>query len=647
MDPINTTPDDVRPPSMNQEEFRAGVGPVVCCVETSEANRVAKRLAGFGLRDFLAAYAAEPAAGPLAFRSASRRVSLPGGLSVRFLAAGDMVSAPAAEDETKLAAAVSLRDDEQVDMTALLDSRADVALAFLCARRAAGAWTSRWRTTLEATLAHASHESFACPAAVVVVVASSEPAGVGAAVEELASMRHLAPGFADGRFDARVTPRHVVIVHDSEHGASVAQDALAAARNALSAAIAAAPAVTRLIALGGEEDVGGEEGACSDVPHDARFPRLTAADAGGLRRLAAELVHAVVVPALERRVAALHTNVAASRRGVRNVLKSWLRLPRDAGLQPHASAGAPATLAGPDMSPPQYPHETIEAQIRLLADTAFAVGDLETALAHYRLARDDFKRDRALLHAGAAHEMIARSLLGLAVRGSGGSIVVAATTSASGADTKAATSVLWRDAVTSADAAVATLLAAAGKARRTNAAGAHVRFEQRATCAARALTRAALVAADCRTAMAADGTQPPLASRRRMPKDGCREAHAAAAAAADALVAAAQFETNPCVAVLYERAAWCYMVGGLNRKGALHLVMAGHRYRACGADAHAVECYVAARAAYASLCRTASGCTASCGWPRIDEHIEHALGRQCGDCAIEGARATRAIAKRR
>ena len=476
MDPIKAT--NARPPSTNQEEFRAGVGPVVCCVETSEANRVVRRLAGFGLRDLLAAYVAEAATGPLAFRSASRRLSLPGGLSVRFLAAGDMVSAPAAEDETKLAAAVSLRDDEQVDTTVLLDSRADTALASLCARREAGAWTLRWRTALEATLAHASHESFACPAAVVVVVASSEPAGVGAAVEELASTRHLAPGFADGRYDARVTPRHVVIIHDSEHGASVARDALAAARDALPAAVAAAPAVTRLVALGGE-------GARSDVPHDARFPRLSAADADGLRRLAAELVHAVVVPALERRVAALHTNVAASRRGVRNVLKNWLRLPRDGGLPPQASTGAVATLASPDMSPPQYPHETIEAQIRLLADTAFAIGDLETALAHYRLARDDFKRDRALLHAGAAHEMIARSLLGLAVRGSGGSIVVSAATSASGADTKAATSVLWRDAITSADAAVATLLAAAGKARRTNATGAHVRLEQRATCAAR------------------------------------------------------------------------------------------------------------------------------------------------------------------
>ena len=125
MDPIKAT--NARPPSTNQEEFRAGVGPVVCCVETSEANRVVRRLAGFGLRDLLAAYVAEAATGPLAFRSASRRLSLPGGLSVRFLAAGDMVSAPAAEDETKLAAAVSLRDDEQVDTTVLLDSRADTA----------------------------------------------------------------------------------------------------------------------------------------------------------------------------------------------------------------------------------------------------------------------------------------------------------------------------------------------------------------------------------------------------------------------------------------------------------------------------------------------------------------------------------------
>ena len=43
----------------------------------------------------------------------------------------------------------------------------------------------------------------------------------------------------------------------------------------------------------------------------------------------------------------------------------------------HHASTCRATLASPDMSPPQYPHETIEAQIRLLADTAFAIGDLE------------------------------------------------------------------------------------------------------------------------------------------------------------------------------------------------------------------------------------------------------------------------------
>ena len=74
------------------------------------------------------------------------------------------------------------------------------------------------------------------------------------------------------------------------------------------------------------------------------------------------------------------------------------------------------------------------AQIRLLADTTFAMRDYDTALSMYRLARDDFKSvstesglkavlfgtiylagDRALLHLGCANEMIARCLLCLAL----------------------------------------------------------------------------------------------------------------------------------------------------------------------------------------------------------------------------------------
>jgi hypothetical protein len=58
-----------------------------------------------------------------------------------------------------------------------------------------------------------------------------------------------------------------------------------------------------------------------------------------LRRFTSELVHGGVVPAIERRVASLFANVNSSRKGVRNVLKSWLRRPREAAS---ALSGAPA-----------------------------------------------------------------------------------------------------------------------------------------------------------------------------------------------------------------------------------------------------------------------------------------------------------------
>ena len=63
-------------------------------------------------------------------------------------------------------------------------------------------------------------------------------------------------------------------------------------------------------------------------------------------------------------MASLAANVASSRRGVRNVLKSWLRRPRD---DPSPAAG--------DTGRTRYGHASIEAQIRLLADTAFSAGD--------------------------------------------------------------------------------------------------------------------------------------------------------------------------------------------------------------------------------------------------------------------------------
>jgi len=199
---------------------------------------------------------------------------------------------------------------------------------------------------------------------------------------------------------------------------------------------------------------------------------------------------------------------------------------------------------------------------------------------------------------------------------------------------------LRRDSVAAADAAVAALFAAARDAKRAAMLPTDSEGDRRRTItrAARALTRASLVAADCRTAAAhsamGDGSRTPRPLVTGARRGGnCRPTDAqgmrvAAAAAADALVSAAQFETNLCAAVLYERAAWRYYAGGLCRKAALHLVMAGHRYRACGCvDVHAVECYVAARAAFSLTYEERKDGNME-GWPRIDVHVEYALGRQ-------------------
>ena len=143
--------------------------------------------------------------------------------------------------------------------------------------------------------------------------------------------------------------------------------------------------------------------------------------------------------------------------------------------------------------------------------------------------------------------------------------------------------VLRRDAISAIDAAMAAFVAAADEARtvegRNEVRGEGRSAGRRATIAARMLTRAALVASECRDDDG-DGVSPRV-RRRSKGSRSCVEA------AADALVGAAQFETNLNAAVLYEQAAWRYQSGGFRRKCALHLVMAGHRYRACGAEVRA------------------------------------------------------------
>lgn len=673
-------------------DFVGSCGPVVCCATTAEAERIAAKNGRGGFCEILEAFALMPATqaplSKLTFRSASRHYMLVGGLRVRFIRASAMTPTSIDAAERLLHGAIRSREGEAADLEALLDGSRNVRTEL--ERRREAQWFDRWRSCLEQSLRYAEYEAFECPALCLLVVSTSESTGVPAALRELSSARNLPQCFRTGQFDDRYAPKYVAIVHDvGEAGANsetAAREAVAAARSVLpSLSRAGGPPFTlvRLLPM---------NSLTEDISDATEFKRLSSDDTAELNRFAREILHSGVVPSIERRVAALHASVSNSRKGVRNVLKSWLRRPRDfAHGAAAAVVGEPTHQQQPPDQPsgglaksmvrdaslpaPKYPAETVEANIRLLADTAFAMRDHDTALGMYRLGRDDYKADRALGHLGSANEMIARCLLAMATAAvsdssSSLSLRVTADTGSPSSPSPSTepravdTRVARRDAVAAIDAATQVLSQAAVEAREADAADNPPKpgSARRATRLARMLTRASLVAAEVHAAWPGELRQTSSSSllHRRTGERSPAEC------AADALVNAAQFETNLNAAVLYEQAAWRYRSGRLERKCALHLVMAGHRYRACGEDVHAVECYIASRDAYresysrrrptneAAQARASfqdeffqlgidelggfggsgsGGVTMAqrrgvLGWGRIDEHVEHNLGRQ-------------------
>ena len=86
-----------------------------------------------------------------------------------------------------------------------------------------------------------------------------------------------------------------------------------------------------------------------------------------------------IVPWLEKKIAFLNKQVNDSRKGVKNVLKSFWRKPKDESEV--AKGGV------------RYRFDKIESQTLLLADLSFMIHDYENAASMYKLVRDDFKVD--------------------------------------------------------------------------------------------------------------------------------------------------------------------------------------------------------------------------------------------------------------
>lgn len=112
--------------------------------------------------------------------------------------------------------------------------------------------------------------------------------------------------------------------------------------------------------------------------------RLSGDDFMKLQDFCVWLFSEQIAPHVERRLAILSNQVNETKKGMKNVLKSFWRKPRD---ESDFSRGGV-----------KYRYDKIETQIMLLADMSFMIKDYETALSMYRLVKDDYKSDKSNLH---------------------------------------------------------------------------------------------------------------------------------------------------------------------------------------------------------------------------------------------------------
>ncbi|TYZ60120.1 hypothetical protein PybrP1_005867 [[Pythium] brassicae (nom. inval.)] len=517
-----------------QETF----APLVLASATPEVERLARKNGGISFASLLTGFAAlEHADAPL--RSVSHQLVL-ADFGFRFVAAADFATRALPDATRALGDAVARHPPHGAAIDLQLPpvaSAADVPVYLQPLP-----WYRAFRRVLFDSFCGEELSLLGQPAAMLLAVSSTD-SNPRHSFEELAAARHLPPPFLQGLYDPNV-PKFYVVVHDvvEADGTAIDPDAilmglqlppqasavlrlnsLAPARaNPQNAAIWATHALVRhplvaphfqAAAAAGATDLLGGLLSPDDLVRVGAFVREF-----GLR---------FVLGALEARIFQLNEVVSAMKKGVRNVFKSWLRKPKD--LSTRAAVPAPVT----------YRCDSIEAQTRLLADTAFMVRDYELALQTYRLVRDDYKADKSTLHGANANEMIALCLL--LTKGSPMQMTNALET--------------------------ATAIYVKGNSPAT----------------ARLAVRAAVLAGELYATLSHSGLFTDYMD-----------------SASAALIRGSTMEQGICSAVLMERAALCDLQARQPkfRKFGFRMVMAGHVYDALGHKPHSARCYSLARAVF-------------------------------------------------
>jgi hypothetical protein len=454
-------------------------------------------------------------------------------------------------------------------------------------------WLTRYRQALDETTHHGTHEQFACPAVIVTIATTLEMEdNVIEILRALQSPHYLPTPFRNGMYDPNSIRREVLILHDNVEAAArnliwdenrLRQELQRAFPNSTASAVlrinSLDPETAAIQAQEETTDVwngGGQLGNC-----------LTVADRARIRKYIAQLITYAVLPALEKRIADLNAIVSDRKKGVRNVLKSFWGGGRaskkddeeattsSASSSIHANATGGGGLdtsrsCNTTEDEVKYRYDTIECQVRLLADTLFLMKDYEAAYSMYRLVKDDFKQDKSWMHYASNQEMIALSLYILDPYGRAKEIFSAI------------------------ENALLSYSRVVEEASMTPQWGEKPGRVMVAPLATRLATRLCLV----------------LTATRSI----CANRHLEVA---DLLASASSHETALGAAVLLEQSAAQYFQAEMYRKYAFHMLMSGHMFRTAEQEAHAFRCFTSALYIYRED-----------KWEELHNHLRSALAAQ-------------------
>ncbi|ODV89196.1 hypothetical protein CANCADRAFT_14729, partial [Tortispora caseinolytica NRRL Y-17796] len=135
-------------------------------------------------------------------------------------------------------------------------------------------------------------------------------------------------------------------------------------------------------------------------------------DIAAIQLMVREMVSQSFIPYLERTIATLNTQVAASRKGITNRLFSASRKYfASSGLLRSNTPSPPTSTSSYDPETGSYDYRAQEAQLRKLADLLFMTRDWNASYTIYDLIKRDYLNDKAWKYLAGANEFAAIALL--------------------------------------------------------------------------------------------------------------------------------------------------------------------------------------------------------------------------------------------